>query len=106
MAISIMEGDQYGIGIRITDKCSHNLITDQDVSDVEITIGKYTKTYASGEVTYSDERFIFPLTQEESFDFDSKSVAAQVRVKFIGGDIIGEAFDRIDVKSSKSKEML
>lgn len=106
MSVCIMEGDQYGIGIRITSKCTGELITNEDVEDVEICIGKYTKTYASGELTYSDERFIFPLTQEESFNFDSKSLAVQVRVKLIGGDIVGEGFDRIPVKESRSKERL
>ena len=106
MAVTIMEGDQYGLSFRIVSKCTGDLITNEDVEDVEICIGKYTKTYSSGEVTYYDERFIYPLTQEESFSFDSKSLAVQVRVKLNGGDIIGEAFDRIDVKTSKSKERL
>lgn len=103
--IEIMEGDQYGIGIRITDKCGH-LITDTDVEDVEVCIGKYIKTYANNEVTYEDDHFVYPLTQEESFSFNSKSIVCQIRVKFPGGDVIGEAFDRIDIKSSKSKEVL
>lgn len=105
--IEIMEGDQYGISIRIKDKCG-TLITNEHVEDVEVCIGKYTKTYASGVVTYDSEKdvFVYPLTQEESFNFNSNSVACQVRVKFEGGDIIGEGCDRIDIVPSKSKERL
>ena len=103
--ITIMEGDQYGICIAIYDD-NETLITEDLVADVEICLGKYIKYYSTGEITFSDGSWVFPLSQEESFGFVTSSVDCQIRVKFIGGDVIGETFERIEIKRSRSRKEL
>lgn len=103
--IAIMEGDQYGICITLYDD-NETLITEDLVEEVEVCIGKYIKYYSTGDVTFSEGAWVFPLSQEESFGFVTTSVDCQIRVKFVGGDVIGEAFDRIEIKRSRSRRIL
>lgn len=107
--IEIMRGDAYIYGFRIKDE-SGNLVTDEDVLDVEISLASILKTYAKGEVTYEGEGvWGYPISQKESFSYPAK-VRAQVRVKFKSDDnndlVIGRKVLDIPVVSSDSKEEL
>ncbi len=102
---TMMQGDSYGLTIDVLN-ADDEAVTPDDVSDVEVTIGNLRKTYASGEVTYSDGKWVFPLTQEETFKFPAARVKAQVRVVWANGDVEGTVLDPINVRESMSKEVL
>lgn len=101
----MMQGDSYGLTIDVLN-ADDEAVTPDDVSDVEVTIGHLRKTYASGEVTYSDGKWVFPLTQEDTFKFPAARVKAQVRVVWANGDVEGTVLDPINVRESMSKEVL
>lgn len=102
---SIMQGDEYGIPIGLKRKSDGTVITTADVEEVEIVLGGCRKTYSGGEVTFDGEKWIYPLTQEESFTF-ARRARLQVRVKFSGGDVVGRFADDIKIVSSDSEETL
>lgn len=64
----MMQGDAYGIPITIKTN-NDTVLSDEDVIDVEVVIGKLRKSFAEGDISYDPDtqRFIFPLSQEESF---------------------------------------
>lgn len=101
----MMQGDSYGLSIDVLN-ADDEAVTPDDVSDVEITIGYLRKTYASGEVTYADGKWVFPLTQEETFRLPASRVKAQVRVVWANGNVEGTVLDPINVHESMSKEVL
>lgn len=100
--MKIMQGDEYGIPFHIT--LDGETVTQAD--EVEITIGQFTKTTASG-VSYDagSGSWVFPLTQEESFAMGAYEEAS-VRVKLSGHGVIGRNVGRIDIEKSKSKAVL
>ena len=104
-SIKIMQGDQYPIPITITDQAG-TIITDVEVRDVEIIIGNYRKTMP--EITFNAETgaWEFPLTQQETFRFNSQNARVQVRVAFSNGDVVGVETECIVVVRSASKEVL
>lgn len=101
----MMQGDSYGLSIEILN-ADDAAVTPDDVSDVEVAIGYLRKTYASGEVTYADGKWNFPLTQEETFKLPAARVKAQVRVVWANGDVEGTVLDPVNVRESMSKEVL
>lgn len=105
MAIfKMMQGDQYGIPFTFTDD-DGQLITVEDLDDVEIVLGKLNKRYSQNEIAYDEGTFIFPISQDESFSL-GRFVGGQVRLKFKSGNVIGEDLGTIDVLASRSKERL
>lgn len=103
----IMQGDSYGLKIEIL-KADGTAVTTADVSDVEITIGLMSKTYSSGKVTFSEDynKWIYPLTQAETFKFPAAIVKGQVRVVWADGSVEGAPLGEIRVHESISKEVL
>ena len=102
---TIMQGDQYILPIMLTDSAG-NVVTADDVEDVEITIGGIIKTYAKDEILWDGESYWgFPMSQDESFAFPPR-IKCQARAKFNGGDIIGVAITTLSVVASESKERL
>lgn len=101
----MMQGDSYGIVIDII-KADGVAVTDADVSDVEIVIGSLVKTYANDEVKFHEGKWVFPLSQEESFKMPSGYVKAQVRVEFADGNVEGVPLGDIRVHESISKVVL
>ena len=101
----MMQGDSYGLKVNILNSVDA-VVTPDDVSDVEITVGTLSKTYKNGEVTYDGKLWIFPITQEESFKLPVSRIKAQVRVMWTDGTIEGVSLGEIHVKESISKEVL
>lgn len=101
----MMQGDSYRLPMLI-QKADGTVITDADVANVEICIGRMIKTTKSGEVTYSDGYFHFPLTQEETFKLAAGPVMAQVRVAWPDGSVEGDVLGVIHISKSTSKEVL
>lgn len=102
--MNIMKGDAYEIAITLKDE-DENAITPADVLDVEITLGKLSKRLTEDEVHYDDGKWIFPMTQEETFAL-SPVAGLQARVKFLTGDVVGGRIGNIYVRPSNSAEVL
>ena len=103
----MMQGDSYSLEIEILT-ADGTLVTDTDVSNVEITIGHLRKTYASGAVRYDSASgaWKFPMSQEETFRYPPSGVRGQVRIVWNNGDVEGVTIDGIRVKESISREVL
>lgn len=98
----MVQGDAYNIDLTI--KNNGKPIDISNVETVEVSLLYLQKTYPA-EITYSDGKFHFPITQQETFKLP-KICKMQVRVKFRSGDVIGSAIQQIDVEHSLSKVVL
>ena len=105
--ITIMQGDQYAIPFEIltADGTPANGDT---FADVELVVGALRKTMSGGAIVYDADQgaFLFPLTQEETFAMRDQRYTAQLRVKTITGEVVGQDLGVIIVDVSKSKEIL
>ena len=103
----MMQGDSYGLPIEILNS-EKAVVTPDDVSDVEITIGSLRKSYADGEVIFSTEaeKWVVPLTQEETFSLRPGRVRVQLRVKRKNGEVEGFDLGSKNIFESISKEVL
>lgn len=103
----MMQGDSYGLPLELF-KGDGSAVSADDVDELEISIGCVTKTYGAGEVLFDAERgrWIFPLTQLESFAFPAARVKAQVRVVWRDGGVEGASLGRINVAESISRRVL
>lgn len=104
--LSFMQGDSFGI--EITIQTENGVIAPPDVADVEITIGRIRKTYSNHELSFEggNGNWVFPLTQEESFQMPSTHVKAQVRVMWPDGTVEGVSLGVINIYESISREVL
>ena len=100
-----MQGDAHYLGIRIRNNAG-SAVTPEDVTDVEITVGALTKRYRAGEILYQDERWFFPMSQEETHEMWPGAVKAQVRVCWANGVVEGKPLYGVRVNESLSKEVL
>ena len=101
----MMQGDSYGLAIEVL-KADGSLVTDADVSDIEITIGNLRKTTDDGVVYDSGSgAWKFPLSQEESFQMPRR-VKGQVRLMWKQGEVEGVSLGDISVDESLSREVL
>ena len=98
----MVQGDAYSIDVTV--KNQGVALAVDNVEQVEITLLNLTRSYP-GDVTYSDGKFRFPITQEETFKLPPVC-PMQVRVKFIGGDVIGSKIQMVEVSGSISKAVL
>nr|DAM92045.1 MAG TPA: hypothetical protein [Caudoviricetes sp.] len=106
MSLKIMQGDQYAIVFTGTqDGAPLDL---SKIEMIEFIVGKLRKIYPGEVATDTDGNFLFPLTQEETFQFKSASQAVQIRVKFTGSApvVIGTSIEGIRVSDSISKVVL
>lgn len=90
MPIRIKQGDAYSVPIAI--KFNGAPLDVDEVEEVEFSIGDSLRKLWPQDVGYSSTEscFALPLTQDETFAFPANSsVALDVRVKFIGGAVIG-----------------
>lgn len=106
MAMEIMQGDSYGIPITI--EFDGGIGTPENLEDVEVVICEIKKTYKEGTLVYDNltQQYVFPLTQAESFAMATSFGRGQIRIKTVGGDVIGQSLDSIDIKKSTSKVVL
>ena len=100
----MMQGDAFTQEIEI--RHNDEIVTPDDVTDVEITIGVLSKTYLDGELDYSEGVWKFPMTQQETFRFRGGYHSVQVRVLWPSGDIEGVDLGKIYVGESNSRRML
>ena len=95
----MVQGDSYNLSVTIKNKGQP-----LDVASVEKVEIYLQKSYP-GEIGYEDGKFLFPLTQQETFRLP-KLGQMQVRVKFKSGDVIGSEIKQIDVAHALSKAVL
>lgn len=100
---NIMQGDAYKIPVTITSR-GENLDVNL-VDSIEMAVGSLIKAYP-GELEYADEKWFFPVSQEETFALPAFQQPVQVRVKFNTGEVIGAKIGSLFVESSHSKEVL
>lgn len=101
----MMQGDNYSLGIVILNNAGSPVVPG-DIVDVEITVANTIKTYRNAEVTFLDGVWLFPVTQQDSFDMWPTAIKAQVRVKWKNGAIEGKPIYGIRIDESLSKEVL
>ncbi len=105
--MTIMQGDAYNLPVDILNE-ENIAVTPADVADVEISIGSLRKTYAAGDIIYNADtgKWIFPLTQEETFKMLPRRVKVQIRVKWFDGSVEGTDLGYKNILESMSKEVL
>ncbi len=101
----MMQGDGYGLPIEIF-RADGTPVTDTEVTDVEVTLGSLRKTYKLGEVTFSDGKWFFPVTQQETFSLEAQRQRCQVRILWPDGTVEGVSLGEILVTESLSREVL
>ena len=108
MPIRIKQGDQYSVPILI--RLNGEPLNLDDVAEVEFTMGNGVRKLFPGDVQYNsaDESFYLPLTQAETFEFPAGgSVTLDIRVKFVGGNVIGvQRMESLSVADSTSEVIL
>lgn len=90
MAIRIKQGDQYSVPILV--RLNGEPVNVDDIAEVEFTFGDGVRKLWPQDVQYNsaDNCFYLPLTQAETFAFPAGgSVALDIRVKFVGGNVMG-----------------
>lgn len=105
--LEIMQGDAFDILVTLTDETGTDVITPDNASDVEITLGRFIKTYLGGGVSYDTENdaWVFPVSQLESFSMCGV-VTMQARVKFSANEVSGVNVAKISILPSCSREVL
>lgn len=111
MAVTIKQGDSYGIFLNLNQ--SGQTLTPDMVDDIEIYIGEALRFSAvDGGVkfdTSSNRWFIWP-TQEQTFTLEEGTHKVEIRVKFKNANkpnVKGhDLSDKIKVKGSQSREVL
>ena len=87
-AFYLKQGDGCKIPICIT--LNGEPLSPADVEAAEFMLGTHVRRMYPEEVTYEDGKFYFPLTQKETMRLAAGlTLPLDVRVKFIGGEVIG-----------------
>lgn len=90
MAIRIKQGDEYSVPVLI--RLNGEPVEIDEVDEAEFAFGSGLRKLYPGDVEYSqaDGCFYLPLTQAETFAFPANgTVTLDIRVKFVGGDVVG-----------------
>lgn len=101
----MMQGDAYNLKLNIRH-VDGTAVTPDELEDVEVAFGSLIKKYSTGEVTYADGSWYFPLTQEETFNILPSKVKRQVRIVWPGHNVKGYDLGYKSVHESTSKEVL
>lgn len=104
----MMQGDAYSIPFTLSVNINgvKTILTPDNVKDVEILIGTLRETYLEGGLKFVDDKWCFPLTQQETFSFGTFPQFAQVRVKFVSDDVVGAIVPKMQISNSISKVVL
>lgn len=107
--MAFLQGNTYLKPVQVFD-CNGNEIAIDRVARGEFTFGdviKYYEADGSGEVVWNDDEkcFIVPLTESDTFKFDSL-VECQARVVLDDGSVSGSVPESHYVYESKSKNIL
>jgi hypothetical protein len=102
----MMQGDQFRLPIELSYESDGSPVTEEQVKDVEICVGRVRKTMADG-VSFNSEnnQFYVYLNQSDTFTLRDE-VAVQARVLFKNGDVIGIKLGSVLFNRSASREVL
>ena len=108
MAIRIKQGDAYSLPVLI--RLNGEPVDIDEVAEVEFTFGDGMRKLFPQEVQYNraDGWFYLPLQQDETFAFPANgSVTLDIRVKFVGGDVVGvQRMESLAVADASSEVVL
>ncbi len=82
--LKIQKGSQFSIPFTLT--LNGTAVTTSNASDVRIKLGDILKTYSDSELTYSAGDWLYPLTEDDTWELGSE-VQYQVSVKDLSGNI-------------------
>lgn len=94
--IDIHQSDQYRLAFNVTS--DGVLITPDNVDAIRIAVGHVVHEYPNGDLTYKEERWMFPLTSSQTAIMNGDT-SCQVEVKLNGTRNHSEVF-KINVKKS------
>lgn len=102
----MMQGDQYRIPIAVKNE-DGTFLTQQEVEDVEVTVGQIRKRLSRGEIEFDQAESVFYVyvAQKETFSMRGNT-PVQVRILFPGGDVVGVRLGKINFAQSASKAVL
>lgn len=103
MAISVMQGDRYSVPFILRAQ-DGTIITDEMVKTVVLNLGNMSRQYP-GDVTYADGKWLFPMSQKQSFAMKG-SVEPQARIEFNDGTVFGGAGRKIPVVSALNRGII
>lgn len=107
--MTIMQGDQTAIAVKLTDEAGGEIIPN-DVSDVVITLGAVTRhtTDETYPVQYDPilTAWIFAVTQEDTLAFRAGVFKLSARVLFTDGAVGGANVATVFVLPSQNTEVL
>lgn len=97
--MTIHKGEQYYIAFEV--KVDEDTATPENVDRVRIKVGNYLCQYPNGELIYdsSGEQWLYPLSEEESFQMYAGKRMAEVAV-MIGEEIFKSDIFYVDVMNS------
>lgn len=101
----MMQGDSYSLAFTVKNNAGA-IVTPADIKDMEITIGHLRKTYKNLQLTYRDGKWLFPISQKESFGYWPKAAKSQIRILWADGIVEGKPIYGVRVGESLSKEVL
>ena len=108
VVMTIMQGDAGGVPFYFY--LDGELITDDLLDDLEVTIGDTSWLLSEGDITYDSESgaFVVQFTQEYTLKLPTPYVLCQARLKFANSanDVVGEVSGLVRVTPSASKEEL
>lgn len=85
--VQIKQGDAYELPIDLT--FNSKVLEGGVISTIELYFGTIRKMWP-GDMTYSGGVLYLPLTQEDTFSFNSGDyVPIDIRIKFKSGDVYG-----------------
>lgn len=101
----MMQGDALKLGFSVKNNAG-SPVTPQDIVDLEITLGSLCKSYRRAELLYHEGRWLFPLSQGETFGLWPGTLNAQIRIHWLGGVVEGKPIYGLTLGESMSKEVL
>lgn len=103
MPVQFMQGDRYFVPFILRAQ-DGTIITDEMVKTVVLNLGNMSRQYP-GDVTYSDGKWLFPMSQKQSFAMKG-SVEPQARIEFNDGTIFGGAGKKIPIAFSINRGII
>ena len=103
MPVQFMQGDRYSVPFILRAQ-DGTLITDSMVKTVVLNLGNMSRQYP-GDVTYEDGKWLFPMSQKQSFAMKG-SVEPQARIEFNDGTIFGGVGRKIPIVFSINRGII
>lgn len=101
----MMQGDSYNVPITVLNNAG-NPVTPDEVINVEVVIGRIAKSFLRQELVFLNGKWMFPLSQTETFSIPPGAVKGQIRVKWANGVLEGRPLLGLRMTESESKEEL